>query len=344
MEPNELAAVVSQLTVNVGNMNTVMAQYQEHQQQQNISTAAALQQLANVVQHQAQHHDGHHQSRNSVAKALASAKLQDFDGTGKAREDLDTWLFMAEQYFQTLQAATDAEKVMIAALHLKGHAASWWRDVTQLPHSQRPSTWNEFKRQIMQVYMPITREEVARDRLATAKQVNTLEQYVAYMRKLFYAIPNITEEEKLDRFKRGLKPHLQREVMLARPKPTTFEDMIALAALHDSLQRSSHYYHRHAPQYPRLPYRAPTVSNGPAPMELDAMQTNTPSIRTNRFTSASMSPQSHPLNSRNPQGQERKRCYHCGKFGHISRHCPNKRTPAHTDQGKGRTWHHHRNQ
>lgn len=344
MEPDNLAAVVSQLTVNINNMNSVMGQYQELQQQQNLNTATALQQLASVVQHQAHHAEAQHQSKNTVAKALASAKLPDLDGVGKAKDDLDTWLFLCEQNFQTLSSATDTEKIMIAALRLKGHSASWWRDVTQLPQSQRPSSWGEFKRQIMQVYMPITREEVARDKLATAKQVSTLEQYIGYIRKLFYAIPNITEEEKLDRFKRGLKPHLQREVLVARPKPTTLEDMIALAALHDSLQRSSHSYNRQVPQYPRLPYKAPTVSNGYAPMELDAIQTGVQTTRSSRSASASMAPQSHPLSSHNLQGHKRKRCYYCGKFGHISRHCPNKRTTTHTDQGKGRAWHHHRNQ
>lgn len=49
--------------------------------------------------------------------------------------------------------------------------------------------------------MPVNRERLARDRMANAcqRERDNLATYTNYMRRLFMAIPDISEGEKLDR-------------------------------------------------------------------------------------------------------------------------------------------------
>jgi hypothetical protein len=46
-----------------------------------------------------------------------------------------------------------------------------------------------------------------------------------------------SEAEKVDRFERGLNPHLQQKVRVAHPPPTTVEAMTELALTFDAAER-----------------------------------------------------------------------------------------------------------
>ena len=48
---------------------------------------------------------------------------------------------------------------------------------------------------------------IARDKLATSKQVRDISSFNAEILRIFLEIPNMSEEEKIDRYTRALKPY-----------------------------------------------------------------------------------------------------------------------------------------
>ena len=154
------------------------------------------------------------------------------------------------------------------------------------------------------MFQPVDKVEQARARLANAQQNGSLDAYITMMRGLFLAIPDITQGEKMDRFKRGLKPHLFERVQVHTPPPTTVEEMIAIAALHDAVHHSVKPMGDHKPS---------NHNNGPAPMELGAVC---------HSTKKASKPAGGPQEHSRPPGYNRRRCYKCRQKGHSSKDCP----------------------
>jgi hypothetical protein len=118
---------------------------------------------------------------------------------------------------------------------LRGAAADWWRDLCT--SMQQPGTWEQMKEALIKMFMPVSRSMQSRDRLADLKQRDrdSVTSYASYFRRLCLSIPDIHEGEKLDRFTRGLLPHLRREVIINRAD--TVEKAILIAAQHEGLRR-----------------------------------------------------------------------------------------------------------
>ena len=109
----------------------------------------------------------------------------------------------------------------------------------------------------------------ARDKIAALRQKTSVSKYSDSFRSLLLKIPDMSIEEQLDRYIRGLKPAIRRELLLKAP--TTLDDAVTLAERMDSIQRIS------VP--PSAP--VPSSSSGPhhAPMDVDSVQVPPPSRR-----------------------------------------------------------------
>ena len=101
-----------------------------------------------------------------------------YSGTRNIKE-LDSWLFMVEQYSKVTRL-TSQETVQFAVTLLRGDAAVWWRNhiQTYTPDLQI-SKWNEFMNGISQEFKPVNASWRARDRLASLRQKTSVQTYTS---------------------------------------------------------------------------------------------------------------------------------------------------------------------
>lgn len=233
--------------------------------------------------------------------------------SGEKGEELDTWIFQLEEYFATVGNVTDQQKIRIASLLFKGQTAEWWRDVNARSAEQRPSTWTAFVQTLTTMFMPIGRSKLARDKLAVARQRerDTLAFYTNYMRRLYLAIPDMAEGEKVDRYVRGLQTRLYKEVIVK--DPATFDEAVAIATRYDALVRT--------PDHSTASYAQATSSAvHDDPMDLDAVwqRRQQPRSRPQWQNINNNNENRRPANNIRPNNI---RCFKCGQQGHIALNC-----------------------
>ena len=240
----------------------------------------------------------------AIAQAMRSNLKPPPFGEKDKPVEVDTWLFQLEQWFETQPMLSEPDKVRLAGLLLHGMAASWYRDMAKRPPAEQPQTFATFKEEMLAMFMPINRARIARDKLSTAKQRENepVELYTQYMRKLFLAIGQIAEDEKVDRYVRGLKFNLRKEVFLQEPQ--TFESASRIAAKYDALFRSMSK--RDLPDI-RTTESASTSSSMAEPMDLSGI--SMPYQR------------NKPRQGSAPPDKSKAECFNCGKKGHWARDC-----------------------
>lgn len=240
-------------------------------------------------------------------RTVTPAKPDKYSGRpGKAEQ----WAFEMELYFA---AATidDPRRVPFAAAMLTDHAAVWWRSVCLDPEDPI-TTWAEFKRRLLFNFQHVDAEKTARRRLRFLKQRTSVASYFTDFTRAILEIPRITDDEKMDRFLTGLKPSLQREIILR--EPTDFATMVKLAHKLDevtySLNRDSYLGNRFSD-------RAGT--NEHRPMELGAIHDDRPN------TSRDGRMNRPKLTQADKERLRREgKCFYCKEAGHIAERCPNK--------------------
>lgn len=260
--------------------------------------------------------------------ALRPAKPDTFDGS-KPGNRVDSWLFQINEYFNACGVHNDLERVAYAGAMLRGAASTWWRQ--RRTHAAAGvmadvTTWHQFSTELRAQFTIVNAVKVARDELAALKQTGAVQSYAIKFRDITLQIPDITEQEKLDRFVRGLKPRLQRE--LAIREPATLDDAIRMAERIDVLDFS----------WQQRNYRAASADSHrsrPEPMELGNIETKAlaaihrtrddthPRALQPSLESKPRAPYRKPLTD---EDRERLRkagaCFKCRKTGHLARDCP----------------------
>jgi hypothetical protein len=258
---------------------------------------------------------------------LKPAKPDTFDGS-KPGNRVDSWLFQLNEYFSACGVHNDLERVAYAGAMLRGAAGTWWRQ--RRTHAAAGmsdvSTWHQFSTELRDQFTIVNAVKVARDELAALKQTGAVQNYAIKFRDITLQIPDITDQEKLDRFVRGLKPRLQRE--LAIREPATLDDAIRMAERIDVLDFS----------WQQRSYRAASADNHrsrPEPMELGNIETkalaaihrtsdNThPRALQPSLESKPRAPYRKPLTDEDRQRlRNAGACFKCRKTGHLARDCP----------------------
>ena len=244
---------------------------------------------------------------------------------GKPNENVRQWIFSVELWFTAGHVTSDLERVTLAVSLLRDAALVWWRSIHDL--AEAPTTWEEFKSATISAFEPVNPAESARDRLATLRQSGSVRTYAYVFRSTAMSIPGITDDEKKDRFIRGLKTNTMKEVKLRCPE--NFDEAVSMAVRLDSLMW----------RYSGNPGKNGSTYTRPEPMDLGAIASSPterrpiatrstvnavnlrPSYRdgaTGNFT------QRRPKLTDDERAKLRRegKCFKCRQHGHLARDCP----------------------
>lgn len=217
---------------------------------------------------------------------------------GRREENVETWLFQVKQYLDLCKIEDEKTQVQMAAAFLKDTAAVWWRNrlTSSLADLGGLNTWSVFQTTLAGQFKPVNASKQARDRMARLRQTHSVQAYIHAFRSIALEIPSMTEEEKLDKFLRGLRDEIRVPVELRGP--TSMEEAATFAERVDAI------IHKNTTYRPRY---SPADNSGPIPMEIDA-------IKRSKIT-----------DQERDQLRRTGGCFFCREIGHMARDCPRKR-------------------
>jgi hypothetical protein len=232
----------------------------------------------------------------------------------KGSMGLEWFRIDCEQYFAGMSIPAD-KRVFFAAGLLDGYTKSWWRYLCESYGADRLHelyVYDTFRALLMSRFKAVNASRHARDQLAELKQTSNVRTYAHNMQDLAMQIPNMHDEELMDKFIRRLKPRTRQEVVMR--EPSSFEQAVQLADRYNSLFSPGFGFNRQLSgtntSYLRPPILTPVAnpsSSGPLPMEIGMVK------RKNA-----------PLTLKE---RDRLRkvggCFYCRQPGHIAPNYPN---------------------
>lgn len=120
-------------------------------------------------------------------------------------------------------------------------------------------------------FVPVESWQVARDKLARLNQRTSVATYNEEFTSLMLSIPDMTEQDRVDKYVRGLKLGPKKEVMIRRCK--TLADAMATADRVDAVFYSVRNWGR-----PSVATSAGNNADGPTPMELGQVRPSSKAI------------------------------------------------------------------
>lgn len=239
-------------------------------------------------------------------------KPDSFFGTDDAKR-VRQWVFQVETYF-TVTEEPHERRVAYATTLLRKNALLWWQS---LRPEERPVVWEDFSRALIGYFQPISATLVARDALARLYLKSSVRNYVEEFKTQVLNIPDITDAEKMDKFRRGLKRDVRLHVAFANP--ATFDAAVTVAEQIDEVL----YSHRATASPSARPYlnlRTGRVASSHAvPMEIGAIQPRPSYVEAVKAPFKRLTPEERTeLNRING-------CYYCRKPCHRANECPLKK-------------------
>jgi hypothetical protein len=161
---------------------------------------------------------------------------------GQSNENIDSWLYELELYFDAMKVSQDNDqtRILFTKAQLRGAASAWFQhlDTIQDDSAQTQAlTWNQFKQLLTDRFRPVAVSKLARMQLNTLRQTGSVEQFIQQYMQVISAIPSMTEEERVDRFITGLKPHIRNSIHMF--DPNTLQSAMSMAQRADI--QGSHY-------------------------------------------------------------------------------------------------------
>ena len=163
--------------------------------------------------------------------------------TGALNANVDTWLFEVEQYLIGSGIISDAQRISLAASYLRDLASTWWYQKCQVEHTP-PTLWTEFKETLKARFQPIAAARTARANLRNLRQGGKLvAEYCNAFYKQIQLISDMGEADKIDNFMNGLNANIANEV--DRREPKSLQEAMTYAQATELRNRNI----RHSSQY-----------------------------------------------------------------------------------------------
>lgn len=259
-----------------------------------------------------------------VTMHLKPKQPEKYDGS-RDFQKIDNWIASMDSYFAITEAAPPLIYHYLNTIFVD-EAATWFR-FNYSKTNPSDLTWETVKTALLDYFVRPNHMRRLRDQWAEARQIGTVSDYYAYLARLAMQLnTNISEEEFLDKFIRGLKPNTRTELEFRDPK--TIHEAVKWADLFDARfyrNRSSNqrYYGSFStnPSYQE--------DNRGEPMQLDTLQTAADNTSTTIQIDAFRSkPQQSKLVKLTDEERTHLRsigaCFRCRKTGHMARECPSK--------------------
>ncbi|EIE82979.1 hypothetical protein RO3G_07684 [Rhizopus delemar RA 99-880] len=145
---------------------------------------------------------------------------------------INIWIQEVERYLQFYNVPSN-QWIPYAVTLMRDRAQKWWNRLTE--KNEQSTTWERFKLDIEYAFKPSYSQQAARDRLANVKQSSSVIEYVDAFQDILLDLPNISDDESLDRFVRGLKNNVRTHVLTKEPR--TLEEASKFAIAFESAQQ-----------------------------------------------------------------------------------------------------------
>jgi hypothetical protein len=245
---------------------------------------------------------------------------------------LNDWLFQIQNFFNLVHIP-ESKMVSLAVSLLRGSTLTWWRNLSPLT---RPAQFQDFQRALTQQFQIDDETRLARDLLAKLSQNSSVHSYTETFRSIILQIQDMTDAEAKDRYMRGLKPKIAKEVLLRDCKD--LNDMIKIAERFDYISDNTPVL-MPKPNF-QSSYSPNSNANFATPaldiMDVDAVHISEQKQDNNSESFIAVvntrSPRNPITDAERRQLSRNQACFYCRQRGHFKRDCP---TRPSRHQGNG---------
>jgi hypothetical protein len=231
---------------------------------------------------------------------------------------VSTFIYAVRNYV-VLARTPVADQISLFASLLEGNALIWWmQHEAHAPEEQR-STLDQALEALQATFSPHDAVNRARAELALLRHTGSLRDYINQFMNLSLIAHNLTDLEKCELFRRGLKDQYRTHVYLQEAK--TLSKAIAIADLYDRSQTMSRL-DRTVTIRPSGPGGPP--SGSAIPMEIDSVSAQRVPIE--KRLSRSQNSQSA---ERRRRCREQNLCFGCESPDHKYPDCPQRKRRTH---------------
>jgi len=124
------------------------------------------------------------------------------------KSSVKSWVTHMDNY---LGESESTKSLHLAASYLSGTAHEWWIGYSST-EGKEVQSWCGLKQALLARFDTLNKEKIARDKLARWRQVKDVATFNDDFQRILLDIPNISTEEQIDRYTRGLKPYIWKEL------------------------------------------------------------------------------------------------------------------------------------